>query len=122
MSHHDTYITNGFIYCSFSEVNIIAMRLGPGKHLQGRTLLRGLVNPDDFDYFHEVCDVCSHRLFLDTFEQAIIHMELARVSSRAVVDGLLAGLVIGLPPILNYGTPELQRKVVPDVRVLTLYI
>jgi len=49
-------------------------------------------------------------------------MELARVSSRAVVDGLLAGLVIGLPPILNYGTPELQRKVVPDVRVLTLYL
>jgi hypothetical protein len=45
-------------------------------------------------------------------------MELARVSSRAVVDGLLAGLVIGLPPILNYGSPELQQKVVPDVRVL----
>jgi len=40
------------------------------------------------------------------------------VSSRAVIDGLLAGLVIGLPPILNYGSPELQRKVVPDVSPL----
>ena len=38
------------------------------------------------------------------------------MSSRAVVDGLLAGLVIGLPPILNYGSSDLQRKVVPDVR------
>ena len=40
------------------------------------------------------------------------------MSSRAVIDGLLAGLVIGLPPILNYGSPELQRKVVPDVSPL----
>ncbi len=37
------------------------------------------------------------------------------MSSRAVVDGLLAGLVIGLPPILNYGSPELQHKVVAGV-------
>jgi hypothetical protein len=37
-----------------SEVNIIAMRLGPGKHLQGRTLMNGTVAPEEFDYFHEV--------------------------------------------------------------------
>lgn len=48
-------------------------------------------------------------------------MELARVSSRAVVDGLLAGLVIGLPPILNYGSPEIQQRVVPDVRGYSWY-
>jgi len=52
---HYHNITNGFVYCSFSEVNIIAMRLGPGKHLRGRTLLRGIINPEDFDYFYEVC-------------------------------------------------------------------
>ncbi|KAG6828878.1 hypothetical protein H0H87_000525 [Tephrocybe sp. NHM501043] len=74
------------------------MRLGPGKHLHGRTLLGGAIKPEEFDYFHE----------------GIIHAELARVSSRAVVDGLLAGLVIGVPPILNYGSPELQAKVIPD--------
>jgi len=38
----------------FSETNIIAMRLGPGKHLQGRTLMGGIVKPEEFDYFHEV--------------------------------------------------------------------
>jgi len=32
------------------------------------------------------------------------------------MDGLLAGLVIGVPPILNYATPELSAKVLPDVR------
>lgn len=32
------------------------------------------------------------------------------------MDGLLAGLVIGVPPILNFGSPELSAKVVPDVR------
>ncbi|TFK43097.1 peroxisomal acyl-CoA-dehydrogenase [Crucibulum laeve] len=81
-----------------AEVNIIAMRLGPGKHLEGRTLMGGIVKPEEFDYFHE----------------SIIHQELARVSSRAVVDGLLAGLVIGLPPVLNYGSSELYNKLVPE--------
>jgi hypothetical protein len=31
-----------------------AMRMGPGKHLQGRVLMNGLVTPEEFDYFHEV--------------------------------------------------------------------
>jgi len=31
-----------------------AMRMGPGKHLQGRVLMNGLVTPQEFDYFHEV--------------------------------------------------------------------
>jgi hypothetical protein len=30
------------------------MRLGPGKHLKGRTLMGGIVKPEEFDYFHEV--------------------------------------------------------------------
>lgn len=54
-----------FIYCLFlsnrqySETNIIAMRLGPGKHLKGRTLMGGLVKPSEFDYFHEVCKLSN---------------------------------------------------------------
>jgi hypothetical protein len=27
------------------------MRLGPGKHLKGLTLLDGVVKPEEFDYF-----------------------------------------------------------------------
>jgi len=80
-------------------VNMIAMRLGPGKHLKGRSLLGGIVKPEEFDYFHEL----------------IINTELARFGTRGFVDGLLNGGVIGLPPVLNYGLPELQAKVVPEV-------
>lgn len=36
------------------ETNIIAMRLGTGKHLKGRTLMGGIVTPEEFDHFHEV--------------------------------------------------------------------
>lgn len=43
----------GFMSMS-SELNIPAMRIGPGKHLKGRTLMGGIVTPDEFDHFHEV--------------------------------------------------------------------
>jgi len=48
------------VYCR--EVNMIAMRLGPGKHLKGRKLMGGIVEPEKFDYFHEVRHH-SHPLF-----------------------------------------------------------
>ncbi|KAJ7179593.1 acyl-CoA dehydrogenase/oxidase [Mycena filopes] len=82
-----------------AEVNMIAMRLGPGKHLKGRTLMNGAVKPEEFDYFHEL----------------ILNTELARFGTRGFVDGLLNGAVIGVPPILNYGSPALQARVVPEI-------
>lgn len=81
------------------EMNINAMRLGPGKHLKGRKLMGGVVSPEEFDYFHEL----------------IISFEYGRLGLRGSMDGLLAGGVIGLPPVLNFGTPEIQAKVVPEV-------
>ncbi|PIL36630.1 hypothetical protein GSI_00319 [Ganoderma sinense ZZ0214-1] len=81
------------------ENNIPAMRIGPGKHLKGRKLMGGIVTPEEFDHFHEL----------------IINFEVGRLGTRGYVDGLLAGQVIGLPPVLNFGSPELQAKVVPEV-------
>jgi hypothetical protein len=37
-----------------SEINFLPMRLGPGKHLKGRSIMGGIVKPEEFDYFHEV--------------------------------------------------------------------
>jgi len=76
-----------------------AMRLGPGKHLKGRKLMNGLVAPEKFDYFHEL----------------VITQELTRVGARGYGDGLLGGMVIGLPPVLNFGSSELQKRIVPDI-------
>ncbi|TEB34639.1 acyl-CoA dehydrogenase [Coprinellus micaceus] len=87
------------VFDKMAETNIHAMRLGPGKHLQGRTLLGGAVKPEEFDYFHEL----------------IIMQELGRVGLRGSGDGLLAGLVIGAPPLINFGKDELKARILPDL-------
>ena len=38
------------------------MRLGKGKHLKGRTLMGGVVTPEEFDHFHEVIRNCFERV------------------------------------------------------------
>ncbi|KAI7937667.1 hypothetical protein MJO28_015214 [Puccinia striiformis f. sp. tritici] len=81
-----------------AKEHLNAMRIGPGYHLHGLTLPAGLKG-EDFDYFHEL----------------IIVQELARLGAPGYLDGLLAGMVIGLPPVLNFGTPELKAKIVPEV-------
>ncbi|KAF9038966.1 peroxisomal acyl-CoA-dehydrogenase [Hymenopellis radicata] len=82
-----------------AELELHAMRLGPGKHLKGRKLMNGLVKPEEFDYFHEL----------------IITQEVARCKARGYGDGLMSGTVIGLPPVLNFGSEELKAKLVPDI-------
>lgn len=104
------------IVVKLSEINFLAMRLGPGKHLSGRKLMGGIVKPEEFDYFHEVSiPTETTKLKLTRLHKLIVNGEIARFGTRAFVDGLLNGGVIGLPPVLNYGSPELQAKVVPDV-------
>eukprot|EP00391_Amoebophrya_sp_Ameob2_P003637 CAMPEP_0179000056 /NCGR_PEP_ID=MMETSP0795-20121207/10444_1 /TAXON_ID=88552 /ORGANISM="Amoebophrya sp., Strain Ameob2" /LENGTH=424 /DNA_ID=CAMNT_0020692979 /DNA_START=252 /DNA_END=1526 /DNA_ORIENTATION=- len=51
--------------------------------------------PKDYDYFHEL-------IFVD---------ELARCASGGTLWGIVEGLQIGLPPIINFGSKELQDKV-----------
>lgn len=37
-----------------AEKNILALRLGPGKHLHGRNILDGAVEGKDVDFFHDM--------------------------------------------------------------------
>lgn len=74
------------------------MRLGPSKLLHGLKLPGG-VKGEEFDYFHEM----------------IITQELVRSGARGYADGLQGGMVIGLPPVMNYGSEELKKAVIPDV-------
>ena len=49
-----------------AETNILALRLGPGKHLHGRNILGGAVDGKNVDYFHDL----------------IVGQELARSAAR----------------------------------------
>ena len=50
----------------------------------------------------------------DVFHWLIVLDELSRCGSGGVCWGLLAGLAIGLPPIVKFGSSELQKRVVPS--------
>ncbi|KAE9407767.1 peroxisomal acyl-CoA-dehydrogenase [Gymnopus androsaceus JB14] len=94
------------VFDKMAELEIHAMRMGPGKHLQGRTLFGGIVKPEEFDYFHEL----------------VITQEMVRMGARGYGDGMLGGKVIGLPPVLNFGSEELKARVVPDVLAAKKFI
>ncbi|CAD6568700.1 MAG: hypothetical protein CYPHOPRED_002813 [Cyphobasidiales sp. Tagirdzhanova-0007] len=80
------------------EWHMHAMRMGPGRHLHGLTLPSGLKG-EEFDYFHEL----------------VITQEVARLGARGYSDGLQGGMIIGLPPVMNFGSPELRKKIVGPV-------
>jgi alkylation response protein AidB-like acyl-CoA dehydrogenase len=91
-------ISDDVIY-AMGRSNLLAMRLGPGPHLRGRTLMDGAVEPEEFDYFHELTIV----------------QELVRVSARGFQDGNMAGMVIALPAVLNFANSEaLKRRVAEE--------
>ncbi|KAG8918275.1 hypothetical protein FRC02_002492 [Tulasnella sp. 418] len=87
------------VYDAMAPLNLHTMRLGPGKHLKGLTLMGGIVQPEEFDYFHEL----------------VITQEFVRANARGYADGMLGGMVIGLPPVLNFGSEKLKQEVVPPV-------
>jgi len=91
------YIEQEFIEI-LSKKGILHMRLGPGKHLHGVDLLDGAVNGTEYNAFHDL----------------ILAQEGARVNARGFQDGTLAGMVIGLPCIMNYMTDEKRKKTIMD--------
>ena len=81
-----------------ARLNLIALRMGPGKHLHGVNLLDGAVRGEEFDYFHDL----------------IMAQEGVRVNARGFQDGSLAGMVIGLPCIMNYMRDAARRQAIMD--------
>ncbi|KAF8071704.1 acyl-CoA dehydrogenase [Lyophyllum atratum] len=87
------------VFDEMAKQNLIAMRLGPGKHLKGRVLMGGIVKPEEFDYFYEL----------------IMAQEVARLNARGYYDGSGGGTYIGLPPVMNFGKGPIREKVMEDV-------
>ncbi|KAL4777285.1 acyl-CoA dehydrogenase/oxidase [Aspergillus nidulans var. acristatus] len=94
-----TYISQELID-KMAETNVLAMRLGPGKHLHGRKLLGGVVDGKEFDYLHDL----------------IVAQEMVRVNARGFQDGNMAGMVISLTAVQNWLRNEpLRQKVTEEV-------
>jgi alkylation response protein AidB-like acyl-CoA dehydrogenase len=79
-----TYISQQLIDRMAKE-EFIGMRLGPGKHLHGKSLF-GIMKGEDYDYFHDL----------------IVCQEMSRSTARGYQDGNLAGLMISLTAIRNW--------------------
>ena len=79
---------------------MLAARIQGGPWLKdlvencGATLPGG-ITPDEFDCFHEL----------------IAHEEFCRLGVPGYCDGLGAGFVIGIPPVLQFGKPEVAQRV-----------
>lgn len=58
-----------------AKKGILHMRLGPGKHMHGISLMDGAVKGEEFDYFHDM----------------IVGQEMVRANARGFQDGNLAG-------------------------------
>jgi alkylation response protein AidB-like acyl-CoA dehydrogenase len=79
--------------------HMLAMRLGPGKHLHGKNLL-GVVKGEEFDYLHDLVQA----------------QEGVRANARGFQDGNMAGMTISLTAVLQWmPETELKTRVVNEV-------
>jgi len=75
-----------------SELGILHMRLGPGRHMKGVELMGGVMMGDEFDYFHDML--------------ATQEMVRATTSARGFQDGNMAGMTISLTAVLQWANDE----------------
>mmetsp|Transcript_41271 Transcript_41271/g.90025 ORF Transcript_41271/g.90025 Transcript_41271/m.90025 type:complete len:517 (+) Transcript_41271:60-1610(+) len=87
------------VFHAMGEEGFLAARIGPGEHLKLVPRLPGGVKPEEFDYFHE----------------GIVHEEIARLATPGFIDGMGAGMVIGLPPVLQFGPDWMKKTVAAEV-------
>ncbi|KAF1355398.1 acyl-CoA dehydrogenase-like protein [Delphinella strobiligena] len=81
-----------------AEKGILHMRLGPGKHMHGVTLMDGAVKGEEFDYFHDL----------------ILGQEMARANARGFQDGNMVGMTIALSVVLQFANDETYKKKLAD--------
>ncbi|KAF1970385.1 acyl-CoA dehydrogenase family protein [Bimuria novae-zelandiae CBS 107.79] len=93
-----TYISQELID-RMAANDMLAMRLGPGKHLHGKNLL-GVVKGEEYDYLHDLVQA----------------QEFVRTNTRGFNDGNMGGMIISLTAVLQWmpDTP-FKHKVVQEV-------
>lgn len=79
--------------------DVLAMRLGPGKHLHGKNLM-GVVRGEEFDYLHDLVQA----------------QEFVRSNARGFQDGNMAGMMISLTAVLQWmGNEQLKQRLASEV-------
>ncbi|SAL95004.1 hypothetical protein [Absidia glauca] len=76
-------------------VGLLAANIGPDA-VKGIALPGG-IKPEEYDYFYEM----------------IVHEEFARWSCPGLNSGVLGGMTISVPTIINFAKPELKAKTLP---------
>jgi alkylation response protein AidB-like acyl-CoA dehydrogenase len=79
-----TYISQQLVD-KMAANNLLAARLGPGKHLAGRKLFDDIPG-EEFDYFHDL----------------IVAQELSRANARGFQDGNVSGMMISLTAVRQW--------------------
>ncbi|ORX56265.1 acyl-CoA dehydrogenase NM domain-like protein [Hesseltinella vesiculosa] len=81
--------------------HLLAANIGPDavKLLPPGTLLPGGIKVEEYDYFFEL----------------VLHEEFARWVSPGTGTGVLGGMTISLPTVVNFAKPHIKAKVVPEV-------
>jgi alkylation response protein AidB-like acyl-CoA dehydrogenase len=93
-----TYISQELID-QMAEHDLLAMRLGPGKHLHGKMLM-GVLKGEDFDYMHDL----------------VLAQEFVRANARGFQDGNMAGMMISLTAVLQWmGNEDLKQKIAKEI-------
>ncbi|KAI8064576.1 acyl-CoA dehydrogenase/oxidase [Gongronella butleri] len=79
---------------------LLAANIGPDAvRLIPTIQLPGGIQPEEYDYFYEM----------------IVHEEFARWSTPGTGTGVLGGMTISLPTVINFAKPHVKAKVVPEV-------
>ncbi|KAJ6505940.1 acyl-CoA dehydrogenase/oxidase [Mycena vulgaris] len=104
------------IFDEMARLNIIAMRVGPGKHLEGRVLMDGIISLEEANSSQNSASSSTDRQFtkFDAFHELILTQEFSRLHARGYGDGLAGGTIIGLPPVINFAQPPLRDRIVAD--------
>lgn len=89
------------VYREFGQAGFIAYMCGAKELPVAYTTnkFEDIVPTDQFDIFHET----------------VVADEVCRAGAGSLIWFLAGGLSIGLPPVLNYGSPELRRRVLPQI-------
>lgn len=94
-----TYISQELID-RMAETNLLACRLGPGRHLKGRKIFGGVVEGEEYDYFHDL----------------LVSQEIIRANNRGFQDGNMAGMTISLTAVHQWcKDDELRERVSNEV-------